>query len=367
MKIPFLDFGEKIAGEREALHAALDRVLDSRTFVLGHEVEAFERELAAGHGISADRTVSCNSGTDALVLALRAMGVSAGDEVIMPSHTAVPTVTAARLLGAIPRFADVDPDTWTIDPRDALNQVSAKTKAMIAVHLYGNGADLAALSQVRDRLVEDVAQAQGGSFGASPFGTWARAGALSFYPTKNLGALGDGGAMLFRDAGDAAHARSLRFYGQSSRYVAELDHGMNSRLDELQAAFLRARLPRVAEELAAKAKVRAWYESALAGLPLRLQKVTSGTTPAWHLLVAALDDEKRRDKLKHDLEAAGVGCLIHYPTPNHKQNAFGLFCTRPLPVTESLCARILSLPFHSWLTQEQVGRVAEAVKRSLKG
>lgn len=366
MKIPFLDMAGKIAGERKALHAALDRVLDSRVFVLGAEVAAFEKEFAAGLGVDAACAVSCNSGTDALVLALKAMGVGHGDEVVVPSHTAVPTVTAIRLLGAIPRFADVMADTWVLDPRDALAQVGKKTKAVIAVHLYGNSVDLSALAEVRDLLIEDVAQAQGGAFGSAASGTWGRIGAYSFYPTKNLGALGDAGALACRDPADAARARSLRFYGQSSRYVAELDHGMNSRLDEIQAAFLRVRLPAVRAELEAKQRVREWYTSALTGLPLQLQAVTPGSTPAWHLLVAAFESEKTREKVRAALEQAGIGCLIHYPTPNHLQRAFAEFKTRPLPVTERLSPRILSLPFHPWLEQEQVGRVAEALRQALQ-
>jgi dTDP-4-amino-4,6-dideoxygalactose transaminase len=365
VKIPFLDMAGKLAGEREAFHGALDRVLDSKIFVLGAEVAAFEKELAAELCLDAGRLVSCNSGTDALVLALKALGVGEGDEVVVPSHTAVPTVTAVRLLGAVPRFADVDPSTWVLDARDALSLVGRKTKAVIAVHLYGNSVNLGALSEVRELLIEDVAQAQGGFYGEAPFGTCGRIGAFSFYPTKNLGALGDAGALACRNPEDAGRARSLRFYGQSSRYVAELDHGMNSRLDEIQAAFLRVRLPLVKRELAAKAKARSWYEEALKGLPLQLQAVTPGSAPAWHLLVAALESEKVREKVRAGLEAVGIGCLIHYPTPNHLQKAFSGFKTRALPVTESLCSRILSLPFHPWITEEQVGQVADAIRKSL--
>jgi dTDP-3-amino-3,4,6-trideoxy-alpha-D-glucose transaminase len=365
MKIPFLDMRSKVAKERDAFHAALDRVLDSGVFILGPEVTAFEKELAVDLRVEAANVVSCNSGTDALVLALRAFGVGDGDEVVVPAHTAVPTVTAIRSVGALPRFADVNADTWVLDPADALAQVNKKTKAVIAVHLYGNSVDLEALAPVRDLLMEDVAQAQGGFYGNAPLGTWGRAGAYSFYPTKNLGALGDGGAMVFRDPNDAARARALRFYGQSSRYVAELDHGINSRLDEVQAAFLRVRLSLVREELAAKQTVREWYERALAGLPLRLQAVTPGSTPAWHLLVASFESEGLREKARIGLEGAGIGCLIHYPTPNHLQAAFREFKTRSLPVTENLSRRILSLPFHPGFSLEQVGRVAETLRAAL--
>ena len=365
MNIPFVDMAAKISAERGELHAALDRVLDGRVLILGSEVTALEKELGVACGVAAERVVSCNSGTDALVLSLKAMGVGSGDEVIVPSHTAVPTVTAIRLVGAIPKFADIDPDTWVVNASDALSLVGKNTKAVIAVHLYGNGVNLSALSGVRALLIEDVAQAQGGRFGDTAFGAWGRFGAYSFYPTKNLGALGDGGALVCREEADSIRARSLRFYGQSSRYKAELDHGMNSRLDELQAAFLRVRLPAMQRELAAKEGVRRWYEAALAGLPLRLQAVTPGCSPAWHLFVVAFESEAVREKVRSALEAAGIGSLIHYPVPNHLQPAFREFRGRPLPVTESLCGRILSLPFHAWLSEAEVQRVADVIRKTL--
>jgi dTDP-3-amino-3,4,6-trideoxy-alpha-D-glucose transaminase len=364
-KIPFLSIAEKIELERGSLHACLDRVLDSRSFVLGCEVSGFEGELAADHGVPAPLAVTCNSGTDSLVIALRAMGVGFGDEVILPAHTAVPTVTAVRAVGALPVFCDIRDDTWVMDGEKAMGLISSKTKAIISVHLYGNAVDMKCLTPHRELVIEDVAQAQGGKFLGSPLGTWGRFGALSFYPTKNLGALGDGGALLCRNPEDAARARSLRFYGQSSRYKADLDLGMNSRLDELQAAFLRIRLPKYREELAAKAGLRSIYLQCLKDLPLAAQAVSPGCEPAWHLFVVAFETENLREKARAALESEGIGSLIHYPVPNHLQDAFREF-RRPLPVTESLCRRILSLPLHAELSEDSVRKISACIAKAIK-
>jgi dTDP-4-amino-4,6-dideoxygalactose transaminase len=367
MKIPFLDIGQKLENERAFLHKALDQVLDSRVFILGKEVAEFEKELGTQLGVDADRVISCNSGTDAIVLGLKAMGVRPESEVIVPAHTAVPTITAIRALGAVPRFAEVDPETWVLDPADALSLVTDKTAAIIPVHLYGNAVKLAALEEQRNLVLEDVAQAHGGSYQGRPLGTWGRIGAYSFYPTKNLGALGDGGALFCRDQADAAKARSLRFYGQSSRYRAELDLGVNSRLDELQAAFLRLRLASSFHaELKRKEELRKIYLDALSGLPARTQKVTDDCDPAWHLFVVAFESQEIRDKVRLQLEQEEIGSLVHYPVPNHLQPAFQAFRERSLPVTEKLCSTILSLPFHPALKEAEIAHVVDSIRRCLK-
>jgi dTDP-4-amino-4,6-dideoxygalactose transaminase len=366
MKIPFLDISQKIFQERAALHDALDRVLDSRVFILGKEVADFEMELAQQLSLNADCVVSCNSGTDALVLGMKAMGVKTGSEVIVPAHTAVPTVAAIRALGAIPRFAEVDPETWVMDTTDALSLLTEKTSAIIPVHLYGNSVKLNALEEQRKIVLEDVAQAQGGTYDGKPLGTWGRSGAFSFYPTKNLGALGDGGALACREQSDATKARSLRFYGQSSRYRAELDGGINSRLDELQAAFLRLRLPSYHSEIQNRERLRKAYIDAFSGMPIRFQKITEGCIPAWHLFVVAFETQEIRDRVRLLLEPEEIGSLVHYPVPNHLQPALQAFRERSLPVTEMLCSTILSLPFHSALTLENVARVSEVVARALQ-
>lgn len=365
MHIPFLDLRQKTLNEQDSLRGAFERVLRSPVHILGDECRAFEAELGKDIGLAADRVVGCNSGTDALILALKAMGAGPGSEVIAPAHTAVPTISAIRAVGATPRFADIDPETWVMSAKDALSLAGPKTKAIIAVHLYGNGVDLAGLEKVRELVIEDVAQAQGGSFGSTAFGAWGRAGAFSFYPTKNLGALGDGGAVCFRSAEDSAVVRKLRFYGQENRNFAELDGGINSRLDEMQAAFLRERLKTFRAELDSKDKLRSLYLKELSGLPLQAQKVTPGCTPAWHLFVVAFNTPELKERAHKALEAAGIGNLVHYPVPNHRQKAFAAFSDRALPATESLVGRILSLPLHSLLRDEHVRETAAVLRRAL--
>lgn len=367
MKLPFLDMRKKTLSEAIPLRAAFERVLASKAYVLGEECTAFERELGSDSAVGPERVVTCNSGTDALILAMKAMGVTAGSEVIVPAHTAVPTVAAIRALHAIPRFTEIDPRTWVMDSGDALRLIGPRTKAIIAVHLYGNCVQLSALSEVRHLVLEDVAQAQGAYWEEAPAGSWGRAGAFSFYPTKNLGALGDGGAVVFREASEAAAARKLRFYGQQNRNFAELDLGINSRLDELQAAFLRARLVNYRTELASKNRLRSLYLDLLRDLPLETQGVTAGCTPAWHLFVVCFQTKKDRDRTSNFLEQEGIGSLVHYPVPNHQQKAFEAFRDRSLPITESLCERILSLPLHGMMTESDVSLVSAAVWKALRG
>lgn len=362
MPLPFLDLKQKVLQEQESLRAAFERVLHSPVHILGEECLAFEAELGKELGLPATGVVGCNSGTDALILALKVMGAGPGSEVIVPAHTAVPTIAAIRAVGAIPRFADIDPDTWVISAKDALSLVSEKTKAVIGVHLYGNSVDLDSFSGIRHLFLEDVAQAQGGSYRGTSLGAWGRAGAFSFYPTKNLGALGDGGAVCFRAHDDAAIARKLRFYGQENRNFAELDGGINSRLDELQAAFLRERRKHYRAELEKKEELRGKYSLALEGLPLRIQKITDGCQPAWHLFVVAFDSPDQRARAQKALAAAGIGNLVHYPVPNHRQKAFDAFSDRALPITESLVERILSLPFHSLLSERDVEQVVSCLR-----
>ncbi len=367
MKLPFLDMRKKTLSEAVPLRAAFERVLYSRAYVLGEECASFEREFGADSGVAPENVVTCNSGTDALILAMKAMGVTAGSEVVVPAHTAVPTIAAIRALYAIPRFAEVEPHTWVLDTTDALRLVGPRTKAIIAVHLYGNCVQLNALSHVRHLVLEDVAQAQGALWEGGPAGSWGRAGAFSFYPTKNLGALGDGGAVVFRDANEASVARKLRFYGQQNRNFAELDLGITSRLDEMQAAFLRARIVNYRKELECKNKLRTKYLELLRDLPIATQVVTPGCQPGWHLFVVRFETKEARDKACGFLEQEGVGTLVHYPVPNHQQKAFEAFRDRSLPITESLCERVLSLPFHGLMTESEVEIVSSALRRALLG
>lgn len=367
MKVPFLEVQAKTVSEAPSLREAVDRVICSKTYILGDECRAFEHELGSDLGVEAEQVVTCNSGTDAIVLGLKAMGVQAGDEVIVPAHTAVPTVAAIRALHAVPRFADVDPATWVMSVPDALSLLGPRTKAILPVHLYGNCVELAGLAGHRHLVLEDVAQAQGSSYQGVAAGSWGRAGAFSFYPTKNLGALGDGGAVVFRGAEEAGIARRLRFYGQQDRNTAELDLGVNSRLDEMQAAILRVRLRTYRAELRRKHELRELYLEALAGLPLEAQAVTPGCVPAWHLFVVRLTGGQPRDAVQSAIEKEGIGSLVHYKVPNHRQHAYRRFADRPLPHTEALCGSILSLPLHPLLTEAEVGFVADTLRKVLRG
>ncbi len=356
----------KTLSEASALREAFERVLAAKSYVLGEECAAFEAELAADVKLPSGNIVSCNSGTDALILGLKVMGVGPGDEVVVPAHTAVPTVAAVRSIGAVPRFADIDPETWVMDASDALALVGPQTKAVVPVHLYGNSVALNCFSEIQHLVLEDVAQAQGGSYEGKALGSWGRVGAYSFYPTKNLGALGDGGAVAFKVPEEAEVGRKLRFYGQKNRNFAELDGGINSRLDEIQAALLRVRMKSFRAELSRKEEIRARYLEAFRGCQIAVQKVTSGCHPAWHLFVIALESRERREAVQARLEGEGVGCLVHYPVPNHQQKAFAAFRDRALPATESLCQRILSLPFHANLANSDVDKVADLVMKALR-
>jgi dTDP-3-amino-3,4,6-trideoxy-alpha-D-glucose transaminase len=362
MKVPFLSWSARLKEEKPLLLQAFERTLDSGLFVLGPEVEKFENAFAKEHAIDPALVVSCNSGTDALILGLKALGVSLGDEVIVPSHTAVPTISAIEAVGAIPRFADIDDETWVISLPSVKKLLTKKTKCIIAVHLYGNMVDIPALLQLGVPVIEDVAQAQGSRWKGHWAGTLGAVGAFSFYPTKNLGALGDGGLFLSREKFLAEQARMLRFYGQKTRYQAELPQGINSRLDELQAAVLSLRLTRLAEDHKKKKNLVQSYRSGLEGLPVVFQRIPAECDPHWHLFVVATESHERREGLKKFLEESGIGSLIHYQTPNHLQPAFSRYRRENLPVTEDLSKRILSLPLYADLSPDSLDYVVTKVK-----
>ncbi|HXT19685.1 MAG TPA: DegT/DnrJ/EryC1/StrS family aminotransferase, partial [Thermoanaerobaculia bacterium] len=284
-------------------------------------------------------------------------------EVITFSHTAVATVCAIERAGATPVLVDVDERTYTIDPRAAAAAITAKTRAIVPVHLYGHPADMDAVLQLARRhglaVVEDCAQAHGARWRGRLVGTLGDLGAFSFYPTKNLGAIGDGGAVVARDAALAARLRRLRNYGQRERYE-HVEAGQNSRLDELQAALLRVKLAHLDEHNAERARLATHYASGLSAV--RVPEVAAGVEHAWHLFVVR---HPERDRLRAELAAAGVQTLIHYPAPVHLQPAYAHLRARcgPLPVTERLMGEILSLPLFVGLGEERCARVVEAVER----
>jgi dTDP-4-amino-4,6-dideoxygalactose transaminase len=354
-----------VAALRRELDEAVDRVLGSGWFILGPEVEAFERELASALG--ARDAVAVGNGTDALFLSLRALGVGPGDEVVTSPVSAAFTALAVLQAGARPVFVDVDPATLNVDAGMVEPALTPRTKAIVPVHLYGHPADMdPILALARERglaVLEDACQAHGALYRGRPVGTLAGErgiGALSFYPTKNLGALGDGGAILVNDPALAARLRQLRNGGQSEKYRHELP-GVNSRLDEIQAAILRVglrHLPAWNERRRALAEL---YVRGLEGSgvePLREQPYARAVH---HLLVVR---HPRRDALAAALRVRGVGTLVHYPIPLHLQPVFASLGGRPgdLPVAEKAAGEILSLPLFPELRDEQVLSVVEAVR-----
>jgi dTDP-4-amino-4,6-dideoxygalactose transaminase len=354
-----------VAALRRELDEAVAQVLGSGWFILGPEVDAFERELAAALG--ARDAVAVGNGTDALFLSLRALGVGPGDEVVTSPVSAAFTALAVLQAGARPVFVDVDPATLNLDPSRVEAVLSPRTKALLPVHLYGHPADMdPILALARDRdlaVLEDACQAHGARYRGRPVGTLAGErglGALSFYPTKNLGALGDGGAILVSDPGVAARLRKLRNGGQSGKYRHELA-GVNSRLDEIQAAFLRVGLRHLPEWTERRRALAELYVRELDGSgvePLREQPYAHAVH---HLFVVR---HPRRDALARALGERGVGTLVHYPTPLHLQPVFASLGGRPgdLPVAERATSEILSLPLYPELRDELARRVIEAVR-----
>jgi dTDP-4-amino-4,6-dideoxygalactose transaminase len=337
---------------------AIDRVIARGWFVLGPEVAAFEQEFAAASG--AAHAVGVGTGTDAIALILRALGIGAGDEVITSPLSAAYSALAIMMAGARPVFADVDPQRGTLDPERIAPLVGPRTRAILPVHLYGQAADMAAIERVAARhhlaIVEDCCQAHLASSDGRPVGTIGVAGAFSFYPTKNLGALGDGGAVVTGDRALADRVKRLRNGGQTDRYHHQ-EPGINSRLDDLQAAVLRARLPRLQGWTARRRAIAARYRSRLAGAPVALlPECDAGHV--YHLFVVTTGD---RDHLQAHLAARGVETLIHYPVPIPRQPALAAAQPADCPVAARLCEGILSLPLHPALRDDEVDEVAAAV------
>lgn len=364
--IPVTSLARAHAPIRHELDAAVARVLDRDWYILGPEVAAFEEEFAAVCG--SRYAVGCGSGTDAITLALLALGVQPGDEVILPTLTAAPSAGAIVAAGAVPVFADVDPCTRTLDPASVEQMVSPRTRALLPVHLYGRPADMDALSEIATRrgllMVEDAAQAHGATWGGRAAGSLAAAGCFSFYPTKNLGALGDGGAVTTDDPEIAERVRRLRNHGQSSRYHHE-EHAVNSRLDELQAALLSAKLPHLAGWNADRRAQALRYADLLAKAPVHLPLPDNErATSCWHLYVVETEE---RETVRGRLATAGVGTDTHYPIPVHLQRAYARFGrgTGSLPVAERLARSVLSLPLFPGLTAEEQERVAAALSHSV--
>ena len=360
-RIPFVDL--RPGDDDAAVRAAIDRVIARGWFVLGPEVEAFETEFASASG--AAHAVGVGSGTDAIALMLRAMNVNRGDEVIVPALTAAYTALAVLLAGATPVFADIDPERLTLDPDACEAAVTSRTVAIVPVHLYGQPADMRSLQSIAQRrslvMIEDCCQAHLATCDDVPVGTRGAGGAFSFYPTKNLAALGDGGAILTKDASLAERLRRLRNGGQIDRYV-HLEAGDNSRLDDLQAAVLRARLPLLSGWTSRRRSLAAAYRRALPDNVRPLREHDAGHV--YHLFVVR---SPNRDALHAHLRASGVDTLIHYPVPLHSQPAFAGIARGDCPVASRMAREILSLPLHPRLTDADVARVSAAIGAFQKG
>jgi dTDP-4-amino-4,6-dideoxygalactose transaminase len=359
---------------KKDIHEAIERVLESGFYILGPEVETFEHEFA--HYLGLARVTGCASGTDALELILRALGIGAGKAVFTVSHTAVATVAAIERAGAVPVLVDIDPASMTMCPDSLERAVRHIEKsepgvvpaAVIAVHLYGHPCavdSLCAIAEVHNlAMIEDCAQAHGARYKNRMVGSMGRAAAFSFYPTKNLGALGDGGACACNDSDLDDRIKSLRQYGWKDRYISAVS-GINSRLDPLQAAILGVQLRCLDEDNAARIRLAGIYA---AGLPagIIIPEVAKNVLHVYHLYVIRI---RKRDELMAYLRKQGIGVAVHYPLPVHLQPAYTGCLTTPggLPVTEAVAGEILSLPMYARLAAADVEHVCEAIAKFMRG
>ena len=357
-RVPFLAL--RPGSDGPVVREAIERVITRGWFVLGPEVAAFESEFAAFCG--ARHAVSVGTGTDAIALTLRALGIGPGDEVITSPLSAAFSALAIVMAGATPVFADIDPDRFTLDPRAAEAAVTPRTAALMPVHLYGQAAHMSAFTALARRhnlaLVEDACQAHGATCDGRPVGTIGVAGAFSFYPTKNLGALGDGGAIVTNDAATAEKLKRLRNGGQTERY-RHIELGVNTRLDEMQAAILRARLPLLPAWTARRRELAARYRAALADATVTVPPQCD----AGHVYHLFPIRTAARGAFQSALAADGIETLIHYPIAINQQPAFAQYGPAACPIAERACDEVCSLPLHPFLTHADIDAVAEAVNR----
>ncbi len=360
MSVPLFDVSSALEPLREELRAAVARVLDSERFILGPEMDAFEHEFAAYCG--AAHGVGVANGTEAITIALRAMGIGPGDEVLVPSFTFYASAEAIPATGATPVFCDVDPQTFCINAETVAEALTPRTKAVIAVHLFGNVAPVAEIEELGVPVLEDAAQSAGSRGAHGRPGTLGTAATFSFFPSKNLGCFGDGGIILTNDALLADQARVLRFHGSRDKVSYELI-GYNSRLDELQAAILRVQLPHLDDWSDGRREGAAHYSELGLGKLVKLPRATIGSAPAWHLYVIR---HPNADALAAALSEAGIGCRPYYRTPVHAQpsmRAWGQGLT--LPGTEEAARTHLAIPISPVLSREQAERVVDAVRDAL--
>jgi dTDP-4-amino-4,6-dideoxygalactose transaminase len=362
--IAYFDYLPEYRRLKDEIDAAVMGVLSSGRLILGPQVESFEREFARYCGTAA--AVGVASGTDSMILALKALGIGEGDEVLTVANAGVPPVAAIRSAGASPRFADVDAESMNVDVDSLEAALTSRTRCILPVHLYGRPApidEIIELAQAHDLpVIEDCSHAHGGAYLGRHVGSFGRIGCFSFYPTKNLGAYGDGGICITQDGEMESKLRRLRMYGLEEGLGAGSD-GMNSRLDELQAAILRVKLRHLDESVAERRRLAELYLERLAGTKYQLQGAPPGSAHAYHLFVIRCDD---REAAIGRLEAAGIGHAVHYPIPVHLMPAYeGLgYAEGDLPATEVACREVLSLPLYAGLEPEAVEAVSEALSRS---
>lgn len=360
LRIPVFDYKRQLAPLRDEVLRAAARVLDSGSLILGEEVKRFETAFAATLGLA--EAVGVDNGTDALAVAMWALGIRPGDEVLTVPNTAVPTVSAIRMVGATPVFCDVDPRTALMDLDAVQRRIGVRTKAVVPVHLYGNAVDVARLRDLLDgtgiAVIEDCAQAHGARSFDKPVGTLGHAAAFSFYPTKNLGAFGDGGLVTSPDARLVAEMRKVRLYGFEHSYYAERE-GINTRLDELHAALLSVKLPHLPRWVERRRAIAARYERQLRPRIRRIA-VAEGSTHSYHLYVVRLAD---RDKVRAALAERGIGTGIHYPHPIPTMRGYAFLGHKAgeFPHAEALAKEVLSLPMFPELLDAEVDEVAAAL------
>ena len=367
MQVPLVDLKAQYASIKPEIDAAIQRVLDNTSFILGKEVTDFEAEFA--RYVGARGAVGVASGTAALNLAFQACGIGPGDEVITTAHTFIATSEAISQTGATPVFVDINPQTYNIDPDRVLEAITPRTKAILPVHLYGQPAHLEPLMEIAREhklwLIEDAAQAHGAEYQEQRCGSIGDLACFSFYPGKNLGAYGDAGAVTGNDASLLERVRKLRDHGRTTKYEHE-DIGFGERIDALQAAILGAKLPHLESWTEARRRHAGLYDELLADCDLQIPYQSPETRHVWHLYVIRT---RKRDVVLAHLKQKGIGAGIHYPVPLHRQPAYLKrgYERVSLPITEAVAAEVLSLPMYPELSTEQINYVAEAVKEAIHG
>lgn len=362
--VPFVDLQAQHRSLRADIDRAISRVISESSFILGPEVEAFEREFATYLG--ADNAVGLSSGTDAIHLALKAMGIGPGDEVIVPAFTFIATASGVSMSGATPVFADIDRTTFLLSPADTARRVTSRTRAIVPVHLYGQALDLAPFQELARRhdlrLIEDACQAHGARVGDRKVGTLGDVGCFSFYPSKNLGALGDGGLAVAADPGVAGRIRQLSHHGQATKNVHSV-LGYTNRLDGLQAAILRAKLPHLDAWNAGRRAAAARYTQELEKLDVVVPRSAMDADHVFHVYAIRC---ARRDQLLERFAKLGIQAAVHYPTPVHRQPAYAhLAGSESLPESERAAAEVVSLPMFAEITAAQQARVVDAIRAHL--